>query len=59
MLAANMFIKDILGEEYVKPVTDLIQDIFNESTPNVPILYLLSAGADPTGTIREFAKKQK
>ena len=59
LLAANRFIKDILGEEYVRPVTDLIQDIYAESSPSVPILYLLSAGADPTGTIRDYAKKLK
>lgn len=57
MLAANMFIKDVLTEEYVKPVTDFIQDIYEESKPNIPILYLLSAGADPTGSIDDLAKK--
>jgi len=48
MLACNMFIKDILGEEFIKPVTDQIDEIFEESNPHVPVLYLLSAGADPT-----------
>jgi len=57
MLACNMFIKDVLTEEYIKPVTDFIQDIYDESLPNVPILYLLSAGADPTGSIDDLAKK--
>jgi dynein heavy chain len=57
MLACNMFIKDVLTEEYVKPVTDFIADIYDETKKNVPVLYLLSAGADPTGTIDEFAKK--
>lgn len=59
LLAANMFIADVLGEAFVRPVTDLIQEIYAESSPSIPILYLLSAGADPTGTIREFAKKLK
>lgn len=27
--------------------------------PNVPVLYLLSAGADPTNSIDEFGKKKK
>lgn len=57
MLAANMFIKDVLTDEYVKPVTDFIQEIYEESKPNIPILYLLSAGADPTGSIDDLAKK--
>lgn len=59
VLASNKFIKRVLGEEYVAPVTDLIQNTWEESLPNRPVLYLLSAGADPTNNIDEFAKKKK
>lgn len=51
--------KETLGDEYVKPVTDQIADLYDESKKNVPILYILSAGADPTGPIDEYAKKKK
>jgi len=57
MLVANMFIKDVLGEDYVRPITDFIADTYDETAANVPVLYLLSAGADPTGSIDDFAKK--
>lgn len=59
MLACNQFIRDVLGEEYIQPVTDQIADLYDETRPNVPVLYLLSPGADPTGSIDEFAKKKK
>jgi len=59
MLASNQFVREVLGNEYVQPVTDQIADIFEESRPNLPVLYLLSKGADPTGPIDEFAKKKK
>lgn len=49
----------MLGDEYVAPVTDQLQEIYEESLPNVPVLYLLSAGADPTNSIDEFGKKKK
>jgi hypothetical protein len=49
MLASEQFIQAVLGEEYVAPVTDLMADIYEETLPNKPVLYLLSAGADPTG----------
>lgn len=49
----------MLGKEYVEPVTDPIQDIYDESSTNIPVLFLLSAGADPTNAIDEFAKKKK
>ena len=41
------------------PVTDQIIEQWEESLPNKPILYLLSAGADPTNAIDEFARKKK
>jgi len=34
-------------------------EIWEESQKNRPVLYLLSAGADPTNNIDEFAKKKK
>lgn len=58
-LASSQFIKAVLGDEYVTPVTDQISEIFEESAINKPVLFLLSLGADPTGTIDEFAKKKK
>ena len=54
MLASEQFIQAVLGEEYVTPVTDLMVDIFEETQPNKPVLYLLSAGADPTSSIDCF-----
>jgi hypothetical protein len=59
MLASEQFIQAVLGEEYVLPVTDLIPEIYAETLYNVPVLYLLSAGADPTGPIDDYARKHK
>jgi dynein heavy chain len=59
VLACNQFIKKTLGDYFTMPVTDQIADIWEESLPNRPVLFLLSAGADPTNTIDEFAKKKK
>jgi len=53
------YIKDLLGAEYTAPTNDSIEDIWNESTPREPVLFLLSAGADPTASIEEFARKKK
>ena len=59
MLACNQFIKKTLGDFFTMPVTDQIVEIWEESLYNKPVLYLLSAGADPTNNIDEFAKKKK
>jgi len=49
----------VLGEEYIQPVTDFMNEIYDETLYNKPVLYLLSAGADPTGSIDDYAKKHK
>jgi dynein heavy chain len=59
LLSTNKFIKKVLGDEYAQPVTDTIANLWEESRPSTPILYLLSAGADPTNSIDEFAKRKK
>jgi len=59
VLASIQFIKKVLGSEFTDPVTDQISEIWEESQPNKPVLFLLSAGADPTNTIDEFAKKKR
>lgn len=49
----------MLGAKYVKAVADTIPEIYEETRNNIPVLYLLSPGADPTNSIDEFAKKKK
>lgn len=59
LVASNKFIAAILGQEYVDPVSYPMADIWAESKFNVPILFLLSPGADPTSAIDDFARKKK
>lgn len=49
----------MLDPRFVAPVTDAIQDIYEESQCRKPVLYLLTAGSDPTFSIDELAKKKK
>jgi dynein heavy chain len=58
-IVSEQFIGDAIGEKFTKPVTDSIESIWLESTCRKPILYLLSAGSDPTMMIDEIAKKKK
>jgi len=59
LVAASKFISAILGQEYIDPISYPMQDIWGESKFNVPILFLLSPGADPTSSIDDFARKKK
>ena len=40
-----------MGRAYVDPITNKIGEIYKESRSGEPILYLLTAGADPTQAI--------
>ena len=58
--ATSNFIISVLGEQrYVEPINDSIKSIYENSNSKIPVLFLLSAGADPTSSIDELAKKKK
>jgi dynein heavy chain len=67
MLAGLEFIKTMdsvdgvpaMGERFVKPVSDTVDAIYSEMTALIPVIYLLSAGADPTDSVEMLAKKKK
>lgn len=59
LVAGSKFIACTLGQEYVDPISYPMQDIWAESKYSVPVLFLLSPGADPTSSIDEFARKKK
>lgn len=71
ILSVNEFIRAIdtieyqghklpaLGAKFVEPTADTIETIFTDTSPATPIVYLLSAGADPTDSIETFARKKK
>eukprot|EP00928_Gymnodinium_smaydae_P031101 TRINITY_DN22944_c0_g4_i1.p1 TRINITY_DN22944_c0_g4~~TRINITY_DN22944_c0_g4_i1.p1 ORF type:complete len:1938 (-),score=445.97 TRINITY_DN22944_c0_g4_i1:215-5482(-) len=58
-ISCAQFVESMLDSRFTAPVTDSIQSIFEESTSRKPVLYLLTAGSDPTFSIDELAKKKK
>jgi dynein heavy chain len=58
-ISCSQFIEAMLDSRFTAPVTDAITDIYDESDPRKAVLYLLTAGSDPTFTIDELAKKKK
>lgn len=60
IIAALNFVKEILKkDEFVEPPPEDIKKIHGKSSKVVPILYLLSKGADPTQTIDDYASDCK
>ena len=58
-VAAQAYIADAIGQQFVESVPLNIEATWEESTPYVPIICLLSPGSDPTKLIEELAKRQK
>jgi dynein heavy chain, axonemal len=58
-VACAQFVENQLGKRFTDPVADQVADIYDESDCRKPVLYLLTAGSDPTATIQDLAKKKK
>jgi dynein heavy chain len=52
-----LYIKDKLGEYYIKPPDISYQKIFNQSNEKNPIVFILSPGADPLFDIQQLGEK--
>ena len=48
-----------LGPKYVTPVTDSVESVLKEMDSTTPVIYLLSAGADPTDAIETLARRKR
>ncbi|KDO29332.1 hypothetical protein SPRG_05868 [Saprolegnia parasitica CBS 223.65] len=48
-----------MGPKYVEAVTDTVESIWAEMAADIPVLYLLSLGADPTDAIETLARKKR
>ncbi|KAG6801134.1 dynein heavy chain 10, axonemal [Apis mellifera caucasica] len=51
------YITDIMGEEYITPPHISFELIFEQSTPTMPIVFILSPGSDPTSELMKLADK--
>ena len=57
--ATQHFIPTILEDkDFLNPYPEEIKDIYNITNERMPILFLLSAGADPSTNIENLAKKK-
>lgn len=61
MLMCKWFVRNTeqMGPTFVEPVTDTIESIYDTSLSTIPVIFLLSTGADPTESIELLARKRK
>ena len=48
-----------MGASFVELVTDTIEMVYDDMKPEVPVIFLLSRGSDPTDGIIELCRKKK
>jgi dynein heavy chain len=61
LLVTREFVRNTeqMGPRYVEPITDTIDMIYADMIATVPVVFLLSVGADPTESIEQLARKKK
>lgn len=57
--AMQDFITVNLGKQFIEPQPSELQAVYNESSPIIPLIFILSAGTDPAGELYKFAEKMK
>jgi len=59
LIAAEAYIKENLGVRFVEGIPLDLAEAVDESTPTVPLVCILSRGADPTKLITDLARKRR
>lgn len=51
------YISEIMGEEYITPPHISLELILEQSTPTMPVIFILSPGSDPSSELMKLADK--
>lgn len=55
--AIGNYITEIMGEEYVMSPVVSFDNIFEQSSPTIPVIFILSPGSDPTADLMKLADR--
>lgn len=58
VFAIQHYITKIMGEKYLIPPTVYFDSIFEQSTSQIPVIFILSPGSDPTNDIQKLAERK-
>ena len=53
------FVVRTLGQKYVEPPVLDLNSVFKQSQSNIPLIFVLSSGVDPTASLIQLAQKMK
>lgn len=55
--AVVIYISQMMGEEYITPPSVGLEAVYEQSTPTMPVVFVLSPGSDPTSELIKLAEK--
>jgi dynein heavy chain len=55
--AGNRNVAEILGHKFVESPSSSVQEIYNDSSPANPVIFVLSQGADPMSSLARYMLK--
>lgn len=58
VFAINNYITKMMGEKYIIPPTLHFDSVFEQSTAQIPVIFILSPGSDPTNDIQKLAERK-
>jgi len=57
IFAIRNFVEHHMKKEFVEIKPTSLQEVYDESEPSTPIIFVLSPGVDPTDQLKKFAEK--
>ena len=58
IFAATTYVANALGRKFVEPPVLDLAETYGDSTPLSPLIFVLSAGVDPTDNLRKLAAER-
>ena len=55
--AMQDYVSENLGQRFIEPQTADLDLVFKDSSPTIPLIFVLSAGTDPAADLYKFADK--
>lgn len=53
----TQYVKEVVGEQFTQPPPFSIEEVYKDSSPMTPIIFILSSGADPMSNLLKFVKE--
>ena len=57
--AVQDYVSEHLGQRFIEPQSTDLAEVFEDTTPSMPLIFVLSSGTDPAADLYKFAETRK